>query len=569
MLEILSLVILVSLVSIIPGLLALLAAKKSTTVAINEQKLAVCFFMGLSIISLLSAWLTLFLPLLFFTLLLFLLIASIVLLLNRNAFKWKRNINYSEHKIEIAFFIIASLLYLQLGSQQPYMADTNTYHIQIVRWCQQYKAIPGLANLGPRYGFPSNWFHLISIFSFSLNQGNLQYLNTALSIWATLFLLSKIIEHKSKLEIKEHKLFAFVYISIFAFMAVGWNLLRGNCRSLGNDFIVTVLTTYVLLSIAESHIQQRKDHITLSILIFLAVSIPFFKLSGSFIIVLLYIYLIQQKQPLKVYGYSILLLLLFAIPFIFKNYIQTGYPLFPYTFLDFLSPDWKLPSSLMERFKTFNYLSNKFIYQGIPDYAWYDSSFDWLNSWFFKMALYDRALIILFFISLPLFLVRKNWQNSSFRKIAIFLISVLPILIAWFCLSPDPRFIYAYFFFDAFLLIAFTITPIISDFMLNSIYKLLLTAISIFFIFKILSFNGPYVKALNATKPIHSKVLIGNKFFNIPQKTIDEDPGKCADIPIPCIYQVNPHLQMRGKNFSEGFRMNQSFDSTFIKTYIF
>lgn len=569
MLETLLLVVFVSIASIVPGLLFLLYLNRSPIFAVNERSLVLSFFLGLSVISLLSAWLTLFLPLHFYTLLPFLLISAIIIYNKRKSLQWRSDFSFSKNKLEVAFFIIACLLFIQLGSLDPYAADTKTYHLQIIRWSQQYKTVPGLANLGPRFSFPSNWFHLISSFSFSPNQGNLQYLNTALSIWFTFYLLIKINENRRKLTYKEHQLFTCVYIFLFLFMTIGWNLLRGNCRSLGNDFIVTTLTLYVLLNIAERLIIKHQEQIDINVLILLAISIPFYKLSGSFISILLLIFLIQSRQPLNVFGYASLLLILFAIPFLAKNYIQTGYPLYPYTFLDLFSPDWKLPPILMDRFMSFNYLSNKYIYQGVSDAAWHNPPFNWLDSWFYRMAAYDQVLIVLFLISLLLFLLKSNHQNPNFKRIAIYLFCTLPILVAWFMLSPDPRFIYAYILFTTFFLLAFSILPFISEAILRWGYTFLVTAILVFFLYKVVNFKGAVFDTYSPVKPEHTKQLINNKEFNIPIIQSTSIPPYCSDISIPCIYQYNPYLEMRGNSFSDGFKMKQTIDSNFIKAYIF
>jgi len=568
MLETLLFVVLVSLLSIIIGLVLLLFFKKTKPILINEQQLVLTFFLGIVIVSMLASWINLFLPLHIISFSPFFLLAIITLLLKRKHFLWKSDLDLKAIKYEGIVFIITLILFIQLGSLTPYMADTQIYHLQIVRWYQNYKTIPGLANLFPRYGFYSNWFHLISTYSLPSSHGNLLYVNTTISIWFTFFILTKIAAFKAS-HVTEKKFFTIFYITIFLFLFFGWNLLRGNCRSLGNDFIVTLLVLYILLAITESRILNKSVSVNKNVLIFLTLSVPFFKLTGLFVLPLLLIYFIQTKQGFKTYRYSASIALLFIIPFCIKNYIQSGYLLFPYTSLDLFSPDWKLPLPLAQRFQEFITLSNKYIYEGVPVNAWNQSSFKWLNTWFLKLALYDKVLLILLLFSWPLVFYYTRLTNHFLKRNIGYLLAIVPIIIIWFFTSPDPRFLYGFIVFSTFYTITAILLPYIKKDAVQVVQKMAFIAIFLFSIYKICLFEGSLLNAYIPKKHAYEKIEINNNTFYLTKKSSVSDLSECVDLPIPCIYSSNPYLQMRSADFEKGFRMNKSLDSTFISNYIY
>ncbi|MES1224404.1 MAG: hypothetical protein ABUT20_53410, partial [Bacteroidota bacterium] len=68
----------------------------------------------------------------------------------------------------ISFLLGASLLMILAMSTYPINhPDTIAYHAQIIKWIEQYRAVPGLVHLNYLYGLQNNWFILCGLFSFS------------------------------------------------------------------------------------------------------------------------------------------------------------------------------------------------------------------------------------------------------------------------------------------------------------------------------------------------------------------------------------------------------------------
>ena len=78
---------------------------------------------------------------------------SILLSLSKTTFNYKL----------IIFFLILALI---RASGAPDNYDTSLYHLQAIKWIEEYPVVPGLANLHSRFGFNSNVFLLYALTSF-------------------------------------------------------------------------------------------------------------------------------------------------------------------------------------------------------------------------------------------------------------------------------------------------------------------------------------------------------------------------------------------------------------------
>ncbi|EMO63800.1 hypothetical protein LEP1GSC133_1179, partial [Leptospira borgpetersenii serovar Pomona str. 200901868] len=55
----------------------------------------------------------------------------------------------------ITFPFLLSALIFFLYPPSPFAYDSGLYHIQSIKWIQEYSVVPGLANLHGRFGFNS------------------------------------------------------------------------------------------------------------------------------------------------------------------------------------------------------------------------------------------------------------------------------------------------------------------------------------------------------------------------------------------------------------------------------
>jgi len=574
MLQNLLYVLLVSGIAVVWGLPVLFFQQKQTTGLwqINRETILFSFFAGLILIGLASSWLSLFMGLNYIVLIISTtLLFFLELLWFRKARQRKKLLVNSVRIIFNAitiFFFCAILLFIFLGSSKPVMEDTDLYHIQIIRWNQQYGTVPGVANLYLRYGFFSNWFHLISLFSFPFKHQNFLFLNITLAIWLVFFLLHKLQFHFLNQNNKANRTLGVFYFLILTCMFIEWDLLRGTASSTSYDFIVTSLLLMALLLVIEVFLLNNTTPPTSLIAIF-CIAAPFFKITGAPALIILFVYFLLSKQSLKKYFFAFAVFLLFFIPYLVKNYIQTGYFLFPYSsFPNTIKPDWQVPKELLTRFTDFINLGNKYINHSTASGGWehlHQLFFAWIPIWIRHLTLFDKIISVLVAAGILLSFFVPVFKH---RKLRIIYYSCALIIPFWFFTAPDHRFAYGLTIFLAFLPLSYLSESIVKKKIINA--SLLLTAlIMVIYIFP--KTKNFYPENLVHPPPIlippYQKINIANYSLHLPEKINGNWNSRCYDTPLPCLYQLNPYLEARGKELKDGFRMKPITDSSFILNF--
>ncbi len=530
------------------------------------------FFTGLISISFLSSLLVLLLPLRFE----FLLIATLpIIIIAAFQYKFLKNklsaVLFSKIKPSISILLFLSsciLLFIVLGTLRPVNIDTQLYHLQIIRWTNEYGAVPGLVNLYPRLGLSSNLFNLISIFHLPFFESqNFTYVNSAVTIWFLLWLLCKWNYHNSKSQINNKQLSLFYFILLIYFI-FDWQLFRDTANSTSYDFMVTSLTIMSLTYILETILEKQKRVFSL-LLIVISISIIPFKLSGIFILIPLFLYMTGFKSA-KTWVASIITAIILLTPLLLKNYIITGYPLFPST-LTFGTTEWMLPNEMAQRFQEYILSVNKFYNQNIGFINSYPkTTFNWIPFWWHGILIQHKMLFGLAFLSI-LLLFYPSFINNESKKIKLYIISLWLMAIAWFFTAPDPRFAYGFLLIIAFFPISFIIAKYISFTRLYKIKFLILTPILFYYTFKksapILKEKKYFFTVIENDIPKYNILnLNGIELFR-PEKIKNNWNTRCYYLPLPCLCEENPYLIPRSNSLKDGFRMKVINETNFIKNY--
>lgn len=540
---------------------------------LNSETIILSFFAGIIIIGLLSSWLSLFFPITYPVLLILTLILAVFeLLWLRKAIRQKI-LTIVPFKIKLnavtVFFICTSLLFIFLASRHPVMEDTDLYHVQIIRWNQRYGTVPGLANLYLRYGFYSNWFHLISIFTFPFHHQNFLFLNLTLGCWFLIFLLHKLQLHLSNRDNPVNRIAGIFYFLTLAYMLAQWNLFRGNASSTTYDFIVTVLLLIALLLITESFLLNKDPGNKLFLISFFCIASLFFKITGVAALFILFVYLLLHTRSLKKYLAAVFLFILFLVPCVTRNYIQTGYFFYPYTGLsNFLKPDWQVPKQLLTGFTDYISLGNKYINQSIPAEGWEHTReilFAWIPVWIRHLTLFDKMITGLAFAGFILSFFIPGLKRSKLRIIYYSCVAIIP---CWFFTAPDPRFAYGLLIFTAFLPAGFLLEKFFRKNWINAGLFLMISGMAVYASQKLKNFQAEnFVHPPSIPVPPNQKIITGGLSFYLPGIMNDNWNTRCYDAPLPCIYQLNPYLEPRGKEVKEGFRMRPVTDTSFILNF--
>jgi hypothetical protein len=258
----------------------------------------------------------------------------------------------------ILFFIVWAIILL-INAGPTMMDDTESYHIQSIKWIQEYGSVPGIVNLHVRFGFNSSWFSSVALFSFSSKTtGGFTIMNSIISVWLSYWFLEKINQFQ-----KENKMqAAFAILSVFIVSLAIWPLIRGNAATTNYDFI----TTSIVLILFTDVFFSEKTSPPIEWIIWPAYLLTVRLINFPLLLLSLFAFILfikqkQSRQLLLPIAYCFILF----VPFLIRSVIIAGYPFYPATYFDFANVDWKADPQITERFleyiKYFNRVSTTYL----------------------------------------------------------------------------------------------------------------------------------------------------------------------------------------------------------------
>lgn len=558
--------------------LALMAGKEDMITWIRRSQLGFIAFLSLSgaiTLSILSSWLYLFLPLHFIYLLIGTCVLSLTLVLFyrkkiRSILPVRNRDNQTFPPAALGLLLLGLFLFVALSCLRPANGDTQIYHIQIIRWSSEYRAVPGLANLFLRLGLGSNWFGLISLFYLPFfKQGNFSYLNAGLTIWIFTWLLSNWKYHFVRWKLAaSHKALCLFYFLLIAYGLFDWELFRDAANSTNYDLIVTSCIL-IAISFLLEQIEGTQADTGFSILfVLIAIAAVGFKFSGIFVFLLI-LYHLYFNRSLANCLVVIFLSFLIITPVLIRNYIITGYPLYPLS-ISINTPDWQVPKGMVNLLQNYIILSNRFYNQHFTNsYSFRKENIFWHIGWF-KWILWQQKIIILLVLSSAVLLFKKTNLPINHRRLRQLVATLLLMAAGWFLTAPSPRFGYGALLCAAFIPVSLFIAGKIKPVWYT--YCLLAASISIGIYLPgkaavLARTPSCWIYPLSVEPLTYMTIPVNGIDFHLPEILYHTDDIRCIGTPLPCICQENPYLLPRGPSLQNGFRMAPSPDSTFIQNY--
>ncbi|HEY4154810.1 MAG TPA: hypothetical protein VGM24_05275 [Puia sp.] len=413
-------------------------------VNISELDLPVLCFVGLSVIGVVSLYLSLFIPLngwvkgiLQVPVLLYFLSSS-----NRITFFNQVKNAFAKLAPTDRFLLIAGIVMLLFLSSSPVIhPDSLNYHIYSIQIFNKYGMIRGIANLQPELGFQSLWFGVMSVFDLSFFQPAVSYpLSACVLCWFIIFLVSGSVTRGAR---AEAGIPAFWYLALLIFAFVSWTQVRLTASSASPDFIVSLCLLLSFYFFTRKALPGEVEFPLFFALFFAVIAISI-KLSAIFIILLPAYVLVYGAVTKKFFlvRSGLLLITLFLAPVIARNIISAGYPLYPSAFADVFHGDWKPDESKLILFR--HYITDYARYpvsRSVAEGAYAASFQDWLPVWWRHLYIIDKIMMLLIVCGglADLILLRKWLKNFTARRAAAFVIS-LTGAVCWFINAPDPRF---------------------------------------------------------------------------------------------------------------------------------
>lgn len=412
---------------------------------------SVIAMLGMAVISVLTAYFSLFMEISVKANLTFLLGALILLIMTRLDYGLKTIKNFllefvsdKSNILYILFVCLFALLLSFRSSVPPFAYDTGLYHSQAVQWIEKYPVIAGLGNLHSRFAYNSIWLLLSALFDFSfLFQQPLHSLNSLTLMIAAVFSLSatkEILRGEVDLPI----LFRFLFL--FPLLEMSYDT---SVSSLSTDLPVLVLT-FLILYLLFRYIKEYEtlDTRILSVLItILILFVIAVKLSAiPLILVIPYLIYKQHRKGclINICVIPITTLLVIA-PHLLRNIILSGYLIYPLDSIDFFQLEWKIPIeySIDEKrwIESWARIPKK-----NPNEVLNGGMFVWLPTWFtvFKSTLEFKCLAVAVTIFLSVNILCLKQIIPQIQKYKYIYFVILSCLTFWFFSAPDIRFGYGF-----------------------------------------------------------------------------------------------------------------------------
>ena len=455
----------------------------------------------------------------------------------------------------VLFFIFWAVILLT-NAGPTMMDDTESYHIQSIKWIQEYGSVPGIVNLHERFGFNSSWFSSVALFSFSSKTtGGFTVMNSVISLWLCYWFLEKFNQFQKENNLQA----AFAIHLVFIVCLLFWALIKGNATTTNYDYITTSI---VLLLLTEVFFSEKTSP-KIEWIIWPAYLLTVRLINYPLLILSLFAFIlfIKQKQTRQLL-LPIVYCLLLIVPFLIRTIIIAGYPFYPSTYFDFTNVDWKpdprITERLLEFIKYFNRVATT--YFDIEQTKALGSA--WIPAWFQHLFPYDKILVLAAFTGILFTIIKLRIKKNDYCKLIITGLMIL-WLISWFIIAPDPRFVYGILLFGIFLF-EYHLSSFVNDFrsikfLFNALIILLIAGLSYYLVSKPLKQTEyrNWILPLQLPQPPVKEFVIDGITFRIPEIINNNWNIRCYGTELPCLYEIHPRLKPRGKNIRNGFHLEK------------
>ncbi|WP_061281117.1 LIC_10190 family membrane protein [Leptospira interrogans] len=521
---------------------------------------------GLSVTNTLVSLVSLFLPITILVLFTFLSFCFVFLYFERKNLKLLTfGLIHKNIIVIITFPFLLSALVFSLNP--PFAYDSGLYHIQSIKWIQEYSVVPGLANLHGRFGFNPNIFTIFALTSLK-EIFKQEIFSVNFVIYSILVLHS--INRIYKILKQEGFTNSFLLHSIVLFLILEQFM---SLSSPTPDLISIVLPLYILTNLPKNengiHSKLNLENYFSSII--LSVYTISVKLATIPLCILILLLIIRYKFDGKKLLIVISIIFLILLPWLIRNVILSGYLIYPFSAIDIFNFDWKVPLNAVvsEKLSITGWARN-------PGEGYKEAAqmkfWEWFPIWWNTISKLNRLFIVISFLS-PIFIFIYSLFKKikiDFQTFAILFTSWIGVIF-WILLAPDIRFGKAFLGVSA-------ISPLLYfNFKINFFpIKISKTSkqIILVFIFIIISVFLINRRTYNRCKNFireNSAFFVRPKKIEIPQNLefkkiqmndlevfIPAEGDRCYDYEIPCMPYKNYSLILRGKTLQSGFKYIQN-----------
>ncbi len=314
--------------------------------------------------------------------------------------------------------------------------DTGLYHAQAIRWIEEYGCVPGLANLHTRLGYNSSAFVLNALYSFAFTGQSYHVTGAFCALLLTWECACRPVrERRLSLDASGLSRVMAVYYLLMIF---------DEMVSPASDYYMVCLGFILIIRWLDA----GSDVSRMSMLAVMTAFILTIKLSGAVFVLLAVMpgCLLLRDHREREFGCCLTAGVITVVPYLARNVVLSGWPLYPSTFLGFFKPEWRVPVDIA----TYDYKEIQVYGRGYWDVSRYgESIFKWFPTWFGTQSSTDRILItaavvgVAYFVIKCLYYVCRAGRKGDVRDLPSGLFTEAVICIGflfWLMTSPLMRY---------------------------------------------------------------------------------------------------------------------------------
>ncbi len=486
--------------------------------------------------------------------------------------------------LKLTVIILTMIMASAIAIQAPTNFDTGLYHLNSIRWNNEFHIIKGIGNLHSRLGFNQTFFLYAASLNFHPYLNNYAFHISNSFLYAVFFVGM----------ILNGTLIDLLLASLFFFIPMPYHWLTSPTPDLASTLIQIVSFRYIAEAFHfNPQSKERIGFISLSaILCALLISIKLSNVcyaAGLGIVTIIFniknkFESFEKKQLSKVF----IFIGCFFLIWITRGYIQTGYPLFPSS-IGKINFEWTVPKELANKMENNVYAGSRSCETTfdinspiLKNYAWiplwlkrnfYDeeiyAGIDWfdnfqiittlilfpstLNNW----GIGSVTLLLLSVLLLIIWIISISRNKELFQKsnmLFYLLLIELFSIIFWFFLAPCPRFangIFVILFTTCLMLLKTAYPQLIFNKKLKTalfFFSFILFVWNFYLAFSAKEFSIDGIKPLKPI-PMRTFITLYGLRVLVPQIGI----AQCWDSPIPSTIEPKPKLSLLGKTINEGF----------------
>jgi len=539
----------------------------------SPRNLWVFFWVGFFVVSTISMFASLFVPINLISLIIFFILGLVGLpFFYGECKKVATQLDSSEKEIFIFIAFLSVFVITCLGAYSSWTGwayDTDLYHAQIIRWYNEYGTPPGLGNLHSRLASNSSWLSLAALFDNGIWDGRSAWVMPVLSILGgILYCLHELIFSREN----GTKLYAFCILLWMGLKIGSGSTLPALYYDTPVHMInaLIILEAYYILFSYNGNLSKKEINDS-SILLMLSAEAFMIKPIGAVSLLfsgLLTLHLLVRNKKQTVSSWFIVFTpaLCALVIWVTRNIFLSGYPLYPLPI--FAMPfDWAMSFGSVNG----NYLDvlawarmpgpgyrqsleNGFFYWFIP---WISTNLKSIA--FLALAVFPSiiSLLLWFFVA----------RYGKTKKALYFFFWTFFSIIYWFITAPDLRFGDGFFWVWVGSAILF-LAPDGSQLKIAEFWKNQKIRIAFFYFWGLCILGGIGFIIIS---PVRSFTFIGT----VPSRSVKEymvdtvpsfnvwiplDPedDRTGNSPLPSAPYKPANLEMRVPgNLGKGFRVRQ------------